>query len=150
MGASLLAAALGFFLDARVAASTKPSFGLSLLTLSITYGGIGAFPGPAVAAAADILPQDAAGLGFGLISTIGTLGGIAGPSTVGFIKQQSSSRGGLEWIILGVIATLTALTAGLLRLFREQRKHVTLDVADVDLRGNGVAMAPQSSELDGV
>ena len=130
MGGSLLVAALGFLLDAKVSSSNNPSFGASLATLAVTYGGIGAFPGPAVAAAADILPRDAAGLGFGLITTIGTLGGIAGPSTVGFIKQRSSSRGGLEWIILAIIALLTAVTVCLLRLFRSSQVQASLLVGE--------------------
>ena len=130
MGGSLLVAALGFLLDAKVSSSNNPSFGASLATLAVTYGGVGAFPGPAVAAAADILPRDAAGLGFGLITTIGTLGGIAGPSTVGFIKQRSSSRGGLEWIILAIIALLTAVTVCLLRLFRSSQVQASLLVGE--------------------
>ena len=91
-----------------------------LATLSLTYGGIGAFPGPAVAAAADILPGDSAAVGFGLISTIGTLGGVAGPSIVGGIKQRTGNFG-VAWVVMACIAAAAAAVAALLRFFGRVR-----------------------------
>ena len=117
MAGALLLAALGFALTAVVVTSGgAANVALSLSTISLTYGGIGAFPGPAVAAASDILPGDSAAVGFGLISTIGTLGGVCGPSVVGIIKETTGNFS-IAWVVMACIAAAAAVVAAQLRWF---------------------------------
>ena len=74
MAIALAIASVGFSITSFVVSASDPPIALKLFTIAISYGGIGMFPGPAVAAAGDILPSSDSALGFGLIDTFGTLG----------------------------------------------------------------------------
>ena len=114
MSAALGTASIGFLATALVVSKSDPPTALKLFTLAISYGGIGMFPGPAVAAAGDILPSSEAALGFGLITTIGTLGGVVGPYFIGLLREVTGNFS-LAWGTLACVGLLAALLMLLLK-----------------------------------
>jgi MFS transporter, ACS family, tartrate transporter len=115
---SALAGAFGFIVSAY-----SPNLGLSLAGLAIAFAGVKGMVGPFWALSTASLSGTAAAAGIAWINSVGNLGGFAGPTIVGAIKQHTGSYSGAVAALGCALAILACLTLGL-RSEKEKTKSL--------------------------